>query len=338
MNYRVLFSVSAAAAIAFAQPVAYLAQEAGKAAEIIAAARKAIGAAKLDSLKTFSLESTVDRNVGNMQMSSDVEIVLDLPDKYLRAETPGGGGGRMVVAGGGVTGFNGDKPLQNLRAAGMSPGGGMVFRMGSGGPMPPTEKLTDEQVATLSKQVVRGSRAEISRLMLGWFANAHPSAAATYTYLGEAESVEGKAWVVEVKNADSLAARLFVDQQTNLPLMVTYQGPQPRMVTQQMGAPPAGGGGGGAHVMTMPRSGNPPTEEERKKMQADIEKQIQEAQKTPPPMVDYALYFEEWRNADGIKFPHKIRRAMAGTTTEEWSIRKVKVNPTVDPKRFAGES
>ena len=43
MNYRVLGSVMAAAAIAFAQPVAYVAQEVHKAADIIAAARKAIG-------------------------------------------------------------------------------------------------------------------------------------------------------------------------------------------------------------------------------------------------------------------------------------------------------
>ena len=29
---------------------------------------------------------------------------------------------------------------------------------------------------------------------------------------------------------------------------------------------------------------------------------------------------------------------MGGATNEEWTIRKVKINPTVDPKRFAGES
>jgi hypothetical protein len=335
MNYRVLFSVAAAAAIAFAQPVAYLAQEANKAADIIAAARKAIGGGTLDAMKTFSVQSTVDRNMGSMQMSSDVEIVLDFPDKYLRAETMNGGGMMVTTVGGGVTGFNGDKPLQNLRAAGMSATGGMVIRMGGGGPMPAGEKLTDEQVETLSKQVVRSSRTEISRLMLGWFANAHPAANAQYVYLGEAESVEGKAWVVEVKNTDNLAARLFVDQQTSLPLMVTYQGPQPRVVTQSMGAPPAAGGG---HTVTTQRPAGPLNDEERKKLQADVEKQIQDAQKQAPAMVDYALYFEEWRDAEGIKFPHKIRRAISGTTTEEWTIRKIKVNPRVDPKRFAGES
>ena len=30
--------------------------------------------------------------------------------------------------------------------------------------------------------------------------------------------------MIDVKNADNFAARLFIDQQTHLPLMVTYQG------------------------------------------------------------------------------------------------------------------
>ena len=101
MNYRVLGSVTAAAAIAFAQPVAFFAQEAGKAAEIIAAARKAVGGGTLDTMKTFSVQSSIERNVNNMQFSSEVEIVLDLPDKYLRDETPSGGGGMRMLAGAG---------------------------------------------------------------------------------------------------------------------------------------------------------------------------------------------------------------------------------------------
>jgi len=332
MNYRVLFSVTAAAAIAFAQPVSYLAQEANKAAGIIAAARKAIGGGKLDVLKTFSVEATVERNLNNMQMASDVEIVLDLPDKFLKSETPNGGGGMMIMAGGGVSGFNGDRPLQKILSGGMSAGGGMVIRMGGAPGAPAGEKPTPEQLEQLTKQMVRNSRVEASRLMLGWFANAHPAANADYSYLGEAESVEGKAYVIEVKNADTLAARLFIDQQTSLPLMVTYQGPVPRVMTQSMGAAPAAGG---AHTMTMQRPAN---EEERKKMQADLEKQVQQMQQQPPELVDYALYFEEWRDVDGVKFPFKVRRARGGATNEEWTVRKVKVNPKVDAKRFAGES
>ena len=335
MNYRVLGSVMAAAAIAFAQPVAYVAQEVHKAADIIAATRKAIGGGRLDTLKTFSVDASVERNLSNMRMTSDVEIILDLPDKYLRQDTPSGSGGMMVIAGGGLTGFNGDRPLQKIQGGTSSGPGGLVIRMT--GPTSTTtgEKPTPEQLEQLSKAAVRTARTEASRLMLGWFANAHPAAAAQYAYLGEAESVEGKADVIEVKNADNFNARLFIDRQTNLPLMVTYQGAQPRVMT--MGNPgSAAMSGGGGHVVTQM---NPSmTDEQRKKAQADAEKQIQEMQRTPQPMVDYVVYFEEWKTVDGIKFPFKMRRATAGTTTEEWTVNKVKVNPKVDSKRFAGES
>jgi hypothetical protein len=208
--------------------------------------------------------------------------------------------------------------------------------MGGSGTSGGSEKLTPEQLDQMSKTMVRTSRIEASRLMLGWFANAHPAANAQYVYAGEAESVEGKAFVIDVKNADALDVRLFIDQQTNLPLMITYKGPQPRVVTSNMsvgGAPPASGG----HVVTQ-SSQRPMTEEERKKAQADMEKQVQDLQRQAPVMVDYAVYFEDWRDVDGVKFPYKLRRAMAGTTTEEWTVHKVRVNPKVDPKRFAGES
>jgi hypothetical protein len=336
MNYRVLGSVMTAAAIAFAQPVAYFAQEVNKAAAIIAAARKAIGGGRLDTLKTFSVDASVERNLSNMRMASDVEIVLDLPDKYLRQDTPsGGGGGMMVIAGGGLSGFNGDKPLQKIQG-GMSSGpGGAVIRMTGPVSTSSGDKPTPEQLEQISRAAVRTARTEASRLMLGWFANAHPAADAQYSYLGEAESVEGKAYVIEVKNADSFNARLFIDQQSNLPLMVTYQGPQPRVMT--MGSPGSTAmAGGGGHVTTQMSSSM--TDEQRKKAQADIEKQMQEMQKTPQPLVDYVVYFEEWKTVDGIKFPFKMRRAMSGTTTEEWTVNKIKVNPKVDAKRFAGES
>ena len=219
----------------------------------------------------------------------------------------------MIMSGGGMSGFNGDRALQKLNGGGMASGGGMVIRMGGpGGPLPGgnAEKPTPEQLEQMNKAMVRNSQGEASRLMLGWFAMAHPSVNATYTYAGDAESPDGKAYVIDIKAADNFAARLFIDEQTHLPLMVTYKAPQPRMMT-------AGG----------PRPAP-----------ADAEKQLQEMQRQPPVLADYTLFFEDWRDADGVKFPHKMRRAMGADTMEEWTVSKVKVNPKVDPKRFAGES
>lgn len=317
MKYRVLGSVGLAAAIAFAQPVSYLAQEAGKAAGILAAARRAIGGGSIDSLRTFSVESAVERNIGSVQLDSDVEIHLELPDKYARIERTNAGPG-MVIRGSGNTGFNGDRPL-SAPVAGGAPGA-MMIRMGGGGGSFSSgsgEKPTPEQLEQMNKAALRSAKTDASRLMLGWFAMAHPAAQATYTYAGEAESVEGKAYVVDVKNADGFAARLFIDEQTNLPLMVTYQAAQPRVLTQSMTAP------GGHGTAPTPASA------------ADVQKQIQDLQNQPPQMADYTLYFEDWRSVDGVKFPFKMRRASGGTTSEEWSVSKVRLNPKIDAKKFA---
>lgn len=336
MNYRAVGAVAAAATIAFAQPAIYIAQEANKAVQIIAGARKAIGDKKLEALKTFSLQAGLQRNMGNTQITSDVEILLELPDKYLRQETPLGGG-MVMIAGGGLTGFNGERPLQKLNPGGVPGGGGMMIRMaGPGGaPIASGEKPTPEQLEQMTRALLRSSQIEASRLMLGWFAAAHPAANAQYTYAGEAESPDGKAHVIDVKNADNFTARLFIDQQTNLPLMVTYKGPQPRMMTAGAGGAAVSGGGG--HVIRSQAS-REMSDEERRKMQADAEKQIQALQNQPPVMADFSLYFEDWREADGVKFPFKMRRATDGTTTEEWTVTRVKVNPKIDAKRFAGDS
>lgn len=161
-------------------------------------------------------------------------------------------------------------------------------------------------------------RQDLSRLMLGWFAMTHPSVHAQYTYVGEAESADGKAFVIEAKNDEGFTARLFIDEQTHLPLMVTYQGPQLRVVTT--------GGPGGPRM----------NDDDRRKMRDEAERQQQELQKQPPTLVDYTLFFDEWRDVGGIQFPHRIRRAMAGATNEEWTISKVKINPKIDPKKFEG--
>ena len=293
-------------------------QDDRKAVDVIARARKAIGGSKLDAIKSLTLQAAAQRNVGNFQINSDVEVALEWPDKYMKSESSSGG--MMAMAN--TSGFNGDRPLKSAAPAGIAPGGAMVIRMGPGGPIASGEKPAPEQQQQIDRQMVRSSRQEITRLMLGWFAMPHPSVAAQYTYGGEAESADGKAHVIDVKGADGFAARLFIDASTALPLMLTYQGPQPRMVTA--GGPRRPGGEG-------PR---PLTEEDRKKAQADAEKQLQELQNQPPTLVEYALYFDDWRDVDGIKFPHAFRRAMAGVTTEEWTISKVKLNARVDPKKF----
>jgi hypothetical protein len=303
-----------------------------KAAEILAAARKAIGNNKLDALKAVSVEASVQRNVGNTQMQVESEILLDLPDKYLRSDVSSGAMSMAMT-----TGFNGEKAIMPAGATAM-PGGGMMIRMGgSAAAMDPHagEKPTPEQQEQTNRAMVRNSRQDISRVMLGWFAMAHPSLNAQYTYVGEAESPDGKAYVIDVKNEDGFAARLFIDQNSKLPLMLTYKGRQGRMVTN-MSRP------GGARVTTAaPAAPRQLSDEEARTQKAERDKQIADLKEhaaQAAPLVDFSLFFEDWREVDGINFPHVIRRSSEGTTNEEWKINKVKVNPKIDAKKFAVET
>jgi hypothetical protein len=278
-----------------------------KAAEILAAARKAIGNSKLDSLKALSVEASIQRNVGSMQMQTESEMLLELPDKYVKTDVSTGPM-NMAMS----TGFNGDKAILPAGASPMA-GGAVVFRMGGGGAAMPdphgAEKPTPEQQEQMNRAMVRNARQDVSRMMLGWLATAHPSLKAQYTYAGEAESPDGKAYVIDVKDEDGFTARLFIDQNSKLPLMLTYKGRQGRMVTNTS------------------RSAAPPQVN-------DVRAQMAH----PAPLVDFSLFFEDWREVDGVNFPHVMRRASEGATNEEWKINRVRVNPKIDAKKFAVET
>jgi hypothetical protein len=322
MRFQISTARALACVIALADARFVAAQDA-KATEVLAGARQAIGGKKLDGLTSLSVQAAAQRNVGNFQMTSDLELLLGLPDKYVRSESSTS----AMVSLSNTIGFNGDRPIKRAAQAGMPAGGGMMIRMGgpgmaAGGSM---EKPTPEQQAQIDKQLVRSARLEISHLMLGWFAATHPSVTAQYTYAGEAESPDGKAFMIDAKSADGFAARLFIDEATHLPLMLTYQAPQARTVT--VGAPPPTGGRGQSEA-------RPPSAEDRQRIEADARRQVDQLQAQPAAMVEYTLYFDDWRDEDGIKFPHALRRASAGTTMEEWTVSKVKVNPKIDAKKF----
>jgi hypothetical protein len=298
-----------------------------KAAELLARTRQALGGSKIEGLKSLSVEASTQRNLAQMQMSGDVEILLEMPDKYVKSETSRGGMSMTMN-----TGFNGETAILPAGAAMTGPGT-MVIRMGPGGPIHgDAPKLTDEQKAEINAASLRAARSELSRMMLGWFGRAHPTLDAQYSYAGEAESPDGKAHVIDVKNGDGFEARLFIDQNNHLPLMVTYKGRQPRMVTSRM----PGGAAGGAAQDAAPRPTRQLSDEERRKLQDETEARIKR-EMAEQPLVEFSMFFDDWREVDGIRFPHVMRRGSGGETTEEWTINEVKVNPRIDAKKFAVE-
>jgi len=277
----------------------YAARAAGdaKASELLAQARAAIGGDKAARVQGLSCAGTVARSVGDRQISGELSLDLQLPDKMLRSESisPMGDSALIITE----QGLNGDTLLRNTRILNTPPGA-MIRTPAAPAPGSDAEA-----------QALRNSRAELARLAIGLLLAPPQSMPMDFTYGGEAESPDGKADVIDVKGPSSFAAKLFLDKKGHRPLMIAYRGASPRMVVQtqrvQRGAaPPADGRG------------------------------HDDAQAPPAPeIVDISLFFDDYRSVDGVQLPHHLSRSVDGQTIEELTCTSIKVNPAFKPDTFA---
>jgi hypothetical protein len=122
-----------------------------------------------------------------------------------------------------------------------------------------------------------------------------------------------------VKSPD-FEGKLFIDQQTHLPLMMTYQGPDPAAMAQRM--------------RTFQRREGETQEQQRARIAEEREKMQAQGPPPPPPMVEYQAYFADFKKFDGLMLPTRISRAVKGNTVQELEIKKYKINPKVDLGQF----
>jgi hypothetical protein len=275
----------------------YAARAAGdtKAAELLAQARAAIGGEKsIDAVQALSCRGTVQRMIGDRQISGELTLDLQLPDKMLRTESisPMNDGAFVVTE----QGISGGTLLRAARTVNTPPG--MIIRT----PPPPAAGSAAEA------QALRNSRAELARLALGLLLTSRMASPVEYSYGGEAESADGRADVIEATDANNFAARLFLDKQTHRLLMMAYRGASPRLVvqTQRVQGPP------------------PPNRSEHAGATGE----------PAPEIADIDMFFDDYRSIGGVMVPHHITRAVDGQTTEEWTFKDVKVNPAFKPDTF----
>jgi hypothetical protein len=274
---------------------------AAKAQQLLSQARAAIGGEKLKSLQSLSMTGNYRRTLGQMEMSGEVNYDMLLPDKMMKTETMSPMPSIEITR---VETVNGGDVWDDQQQHGGG-GGMMVFRRGpvGGG---------DPKLAQSAMQ--QGIRADFARLSIGLLLTTPPSFPVEYSFAGEAEAPEGKADVLDVKGADGFAVRLFLDQKTHRPLMISYNGKKPQVFTRKMTAGPS----------------NPP------KNQEEVDKQLKdlksEAMKLPD--VEYRIYFSDFRDVSGLSLPHKLTRSIDNEVSEEMEITKVKVNPQLKPEKF----
>ena len=212
-----------------AHPVTPRAQAPGRdAAPILAAAREALGGEKLlNAVKNFVATGRTRQVRGDNLVPIEFEIAVELPDKYVRKdEIPAQESGPTS------SGFNGDELIQLPVPA--PPAAPPAAQGRAGAPPAPSQAQLDAariaRVATVKQDFVR--------LTLGMFATSFSSYPLTFSYIGQAEAPQGKADVLEAKAPPNFTLRLFINSQTHLPIMVSWQQAPGR------GGPGRGGPGG----------------------------------------------------------------------------------------------
>jgi hypothetical protein len=275
-----------------------------KAEEILKAARTALGGDDaLAKVQSATVTGSSRRIMGEREFSSDVTLDLLLPDKFKRTEEMSfGQGGPSVTR---VSAVNGTEVWDDGTNRG---GGGFIMRMGGpdGGPGGPGgaggagREPTEEERSRFKQFQERRMKSERARYSLIWFLKSD----APVTYAGVAEAPDGKADVLEIKPEGAAPMKLFVDQESHKPLMLTYEGVLPRMI--------------------MRGQGQRPTPEEVEKMR-----------KEPPQQVTYEVHFSEYKKVDGVLLPHLISQSVNGDVSEEFTIEKYKLNAPLKPADFA---
>ena len=301
-------------------------------AGIIAATRKAMGGEdKVAGLKTLTAEGPFRRSMGGRDMEGNVVVTIARPDKMHRLEEMSMGG--MV---GGPTiertmVLNGATSWEDTQNRG-GMGGGMRIVMqtgpgpgGAGGAGAPTpEQINEARTRRMRVQFQRLTAALIADAGLPW------------VDAGIAESPDGKADILEVKEETGRTLRLFIDQNTRLPLMVQYQDPKPVIMMGGPGGP--GGRGPGGPGMPVPpppppggapQAGGPPLPPPPPMSPEEMQKRMEEIRRNPPPMGTYAYHLSDFKKVDGIMLPHRIETSLDGEPNEEWTIEKYKVNPSI---------
>jgi len=221
----------------------------------LAATRTALGGEKkLASVKSIVATGRTRQVRGENLVPIEFEIAMELPDKYVRKD---------------------EIPAQESQPTTVGFSGGELIQL----PVPP-EAARAGRLATV--------RQDFARLTLGLFASSFDSVQLTFAYVGKAEAPQGKADVIDVKGPNNFAARLFINAETHLPIMIAWTPPA---------APSARGS----------------------------------AQPAPP---ESRLYYGDYRDANGLTWPYRLRRAVGADTVEETTFDGFKINGKIDPRKF----
>ncbi len=284
-------------------PCLVLAEDA-RAQEILRQARAAIGGEELlQKVQGLGIKGEYRRILGEREMAGDRELSIQFPDKYLVEDAMNPGGLSTAIIN--TKGLNGEHAWMGSSGG----GGGMIFRMGG----PGGQQATPEQMEAGLRRLYRN---ELTRYLLAIIVTPPPNFAVDYKYAGESDVEETHAEVIEITGPDKFSIRVFFDKQTHLPLLLSYRGNKPR-------------------IMTMTRSPDRSVKAEDAAKHAKAESDKLAGEPAPKPEeVDFFIRITDYKKAGGLILPHKLTFLTEAVVSEEFQISKYQVNPQFKPDRF----
>jgi hypothetical protein len=279
-----------------------LANDDARAQEILKQARKAIGGdEQLQKIQGLQVNGQYRRVFGDRQMSGDREISILLPNNYLVEDAMNTGGLSTAMIN--TRALTGGKAWSGNSGG----GGGMIFRMsGPGG-----QQMSPEQMEEMQRRIYN---AEFSRYLLAMILTPPPSLAVEYKYAGESDVEDVKADVIDVNGPDKFSVRVFFDKNSHIPLLLSYRGPKPRIMTMQR---PAGS-----------------SREDIAKAREDAQKKMQTEAPPAPEEVDFYIRLSDHKKVGGLMLPHKLTFLTENEVSEEFEISKYQLNPQFKADRF----
>jgi hypothetical protein len=298
-----------------------LSGQAPDATSVLHATREALGGdKKLSAVKSFTATGRTRQLRGNNLVPIEFEITCELPDKCVRTdEFP------AQDADPTTQGFNGDALIQvPLPPPGR---GGPPASNGRAGGAAPPGNAVQPRVAAVKQDFVR--------LTLGMFAASFSSYPVTFTYAAQGEAPEGKADILAITGPANFSARLVVQQATHLPVMLMWQLPATNIVLRIPGQP-APTAAPGTVVVDAPSSPAATASQEERDLYAMTIATLRRQALAQAKPIEYRLYYADYRDVEGMKWPFRLRRAIGGETVEETTFDRFRINTKIDPRKFEG--
>jgi hypothetical protein len=311
-------------AVAVVVEAAAMSSQAPDAARVLADMRQALGGdAALNGVKTFSVDGSESRNIGgSRRIESNIEMLCALPDRFIYARTQTGIPFEITI----TDGFAGDDPIRIIDSHGR-PG---PKDISSPAPSPQAEAARRKAEADRNKQ-------EFARLALALFGASFDAYPLDLTW-GGPDQLDGRAMeAIEVRASRPspelgpvpFGARLLIDAQTHLPAAVVWKTPPDAMMARSFTVTTRNG---------RAVSSTPPVPDSTRPLPPGAVGVVGDPAVNPAAglaLVERRLVFSEFKPSDGILWPRRITESVDGEVVRQIRLGGFRINPKLDPKRFA---